>query len=366
MFTIDGKFNSAEVYAEGLESSAVGQIIAICNQEVYKDSKIKLMPDAHPGKGCTVGTTMTIGDRVTPNLCGVDLSCGMLVVKLDADRIDFNKLDKVIRENIPSGFSIRKNLHRFSREISLQELCVFNHVDRAKAHLSIGTLGGGNHFIEIDQDSDGKYYLVIHSGSRHLGLEVAEKYQKMAGGYRERGVPYELASLSPEDTEKYIHDCQIIDSYANLNRLAMSDEILKGMKWKKVDSFTTTHNYIDIENRILRKGAISAQKDEIVIIPMNMRDGSLICRGKGNPDWNYSAPHGAGRICGRGDARSKFTLTQFKDEMKNVFSSCICRGTIDESPMAYKPMEMIIKLIEPTVEIIKKIKPVYNFKAGGK
>lgn len=366
MFTVQGKLNSAVVYTDNLEKAAIGQIIAICNLSSYQNSKICLMPDAHPGKGCVVGTTMTIHDRITPNLCGVDLCCGILTIKLSEKRIDLNKLDKLIHEEIPHGFNIRLKPHRFSKEISLENLHCFNSVERKKAHHSIGTLGGGNHFIEIDQDDEGNYYLIIHSGSRQLGLQVATFYQKRAISYRERTVPAELAELSPEDTEKYLHDVDIISIFSDLNRSAMADVILKGMKWDEEDRFITLHNYIDLHRRILRKGAISAEKDQIVLIPMNMRDGSFICRGKGNPEWNFSAPHGAGRICSRGEAKSRFTLTQFKEEMKNVYSTCVSRGTIDESPMAYKSTQEILERIEPTVEVLKKIKPVYNFKSGGK
>lgn len=368
MIEIKGKYNNAIVYTENIESGAVTQIETLCNQEFVKSSKIRIMPDVHSGIGCTIGTTMTIEDKVVPNLVGVDIGCGMEVVKLENNRIELQKLDKLIYEKIPSGFNIRDKEHRFNDEIDLNQLKCKNKVNLNRARLSIGTLGGGNHFIEIDKDSEGNLYLVIHSGSRHLGKEVASLYQEEAykslNKNSKSDIPKALAYVSGELFDDYIHDMKIVQRFADLNRKAMVQEIIKGMKLKVVSRFTTIHNYIDTENMILRKGAVSAQKGKILLIPINMRDGSLICIGKGNPEWNYSAPHGAGRIMSRTQAKNSFTLTQFKETMKDIYTTSVNRDTIDECPLAYKPMEEIIDNIGDTVEIIDNIKPIYNFKAA--
>lgn len=367
MLEIKGKYNTAIVYTDQLESTAVGQLTVLCSQPFIKDCTIRIMPDAHAGAGCVVGTTLTIKDKIVPNLVGVDLSCGMLVTKLNTKDIDCQKLDVVIRERVPSGFAIREQIHPFAKEIDLDDLYCAEHIQQQKAYLSIGSLGGGNHFIEIDHNEDtDEYYLVIHSGSRHLGLEVATWYQKIAINSRTEKIPPDLAYVYGTDFEKYIHDTMIMEHFANLNRKAIAHEILKGMKWKAIDQFTTIHNYIDTKNMILRKGSISAQKDELCLIPMNMRDGSLLCKGKGNPEWNYSAPHGAGRLFSRGEAKRTFTVNQFKEEMNGVYSSCVCAGTLDESPMAYKPADEILNHISDTVDVIATLKPIYNFKATGK
>lgn len=367
MLEIKGKYNMAKIFTDNVEDAMIGQIIQLCNQEVYKDSKIRIMSDGHSGKGCVVGTSMTIGDRITPNLVGVDINCGMHTVELDVKKLEFDKLDKVIREYVPSGFSARSEAHRFAGQIRLEELYCYDQIKPEyikKASLAIGTLGGGNHFISLEKSEDGKVYLIIHSGSRRIGLEVAEFYQRVATSYREREVSKELAALSPEDTEKYLHDVDIISEYADLNRKAMADEILTHMKWEVKDSFTTRHNYIDTKNKVLRKGAVSAQKGEILLIPLNMRDGSLICKGKGNEDWNYTAPHGAGRRFSRGEAKRRISVDDFKKSMANVWSTSVSKKTLDEAPMAYKPASEIISNIGDTVEIISKLKPLYNFKAG--
>ncbi|ACL20573.1 RNA-splicing ligase RtcB [Desulfitobacterium sp. LBE] len=399
MIKITGQYNHALVFTETMEAGASQQIETLCDQEFVKDSKIRIMPDVHSGVGCTIGTTMTIKDKVVPNLVGVDIGCGMEVTQLEGSHLELQKLDKLIYEKIPSGFNIRNKEHRFHESIDLDDLKCKREVNLTRARRSIGTLGGGNHFIEINQDSRGIYYLVIHSGSRHLGNEVAKLYQeeayralnkstkadiegliaelKAAGRDKEipkevrrkkaevlTDVPKALAYASGALFQDYIHDMKIVQHFAALNRKAMADEILKGMKLKAVDQFTTIHNYIDTEHMILRKGAVSAQKDERLLIPINMRDGSLICIGKGNPDWNYSAPHGAGRLMSRSQARSSLTLTQYKEMMQGVFSTSVNKETLDECPLAYKPMEDIIKNIHDTVEIVAQIKPVYNFKAA--
>ena len=367
MLEIRGKYNTAIVYADQVEPSAIGQLTVLCSQPFIEGSTIRIMPDVHAGAGCVVGTTLTIKDKIVPNLVGVDISCALLVTKLNTKDIDCQKLDVVIRERVPSGFSIREQIHSFAKEIDLDALYCAEHVQQQKGYRSIGSLGGGNHFIEIDHDENtDEYYLVIHSGSRHLGLEIANWYQKIAIASRTEKIPPDLAYVHGEDFEKYIHDMIIVGHFADLNRKTMAHEILKGMKWKAVDQFTTIHNYIDTKNMILRKGSISAQKDEICLIPMNMKDGSLLCKGKGNPEWNYSAPHGAGRLFSRGEAKRTFTVNQFKEEMNGVYSSCVCAGTLDESPMAYKPADEILNHISDTVDVIATLKPIYNFKATGK
>ena len=306
-------------------------------------------------------------DKIVPNLVGVDIGCGMETVKLKAKRLELPKLDNFIRQNIPCGRDIREKVHCSHERIDLGELRCIHKLDMRRAKESLGTLGGGNHFIEVDKDSD-DLYLVIHSGSRNLGLKVAEYYQKKAyeavGGRKQTDIPYELAYLSEQDLEDYLHDMAIMQRFAGLNRQIIKEVILDGMKWKDEGSFSTIHNYIDIEAGILRKGAVSAKQGETLLIPMNMRDGSLICIGLGNADWNYSAPHGAGRQMSRSEAESSFTVSAFKKEMHGIYTSSVNRDTLDECPMVYKPMEEIIKNISETVKIDRIIKPIYNFKAS--
>ena len=366
MMEIKGKYNSAIIYTHNIESSALSQIQTLCDQEFVKGSKIRIMPDVHTGVGCTIGTTMTIKDKVVPNLVGVDIGCGIEVIKLENKRMELQKLDKLIYEKIPSGFNIRNKEHQLIDKIDLNQLNCKSLVNLKRARLSIGTLGGGNHFIEVNKDSEGSLYLVIHSGSRHLGHEVASLYQKEAFKSigKETNIPKSLAYVSGQLFQDYIHDMKIVQKFADLNRKAMAQEIIKAMKLKDVSRFTTIHNYIDTENMILRKGAVSAQKGEILLIPINMRDGSLICIGKGNPEWNYSAPHGAGRIMSRTQAKGSLTLTQFKETMKGIYTTSVNKDTLDECPLAYKPMEEIVDNIVDTVEIIDNIKPIYNFKAA--
>lgn len=399
MLEIKGKYNSAIVYTKNVEQSAISQIETLCNQEFVKGSIIRIMPDVHSGAGCTIGTTMTIEDKIVPNLVGVDIGCGMEVIKLENPHIELQKLDKLIYEKIPSGFNIRDKDHKFNDEINLNQLKCKNEVNLIRARHSIGTLGGGNHFIELNKDSHGSLYLVVHSGSRHLGLQVANLYQEEAykslnkntkadldkliaefkASGREKGiqkelkrrkaqvltdVPKALAYASGELFRDYIHDMKIVQRFAELNRRAIVQEIVKSMKLKVVSQFTTIHNYIDTGDMILRKGAVSAQKGEILLIPINMRDGSLICIGKGNRDWNFSAPHGAGRIMSRTQAKKSFTLSQFKETMEGIYTTSVNKDTLDECPLAYKPIDDIIRDIGATVEIIDTIKPIYNFKAA--
>ncbi|NLL88585.1 MAG: RtcB family protein [Firmicutes bacterium] len=365
MLELRGKYNSAKVFTKNIDPEAVNQIIELCSQEFVRGSKIRIMPDAHAGAGCVIGTTMTITDRVVPNLVGVDIGCGMYTLKLGKIRLDLEKLDQVINRQIPHGFDIRKKRHALASKIDLGKLRCKDFMDLNRGYLSIGTLGGGNHFIEVNRDAEGGLYLVIHSGSRNIGLQVAEYYQRLA--YQKlKGkakIPKPLAYLEGRDFQDYLHDIEIMQQYARLNRQAMAEVILKAMELEPVDTFTTIHNYIDTKNMILRKGAISAQKGEKMLIPINMRDGSVIAVGKGNPDWNYSAPHGAGRVLSRRQAMAQLDIEEFREEMKGVYTTSVGRATLDEAPMAYKPMDEILENIQDAVEVVEIIKPVYNFKA---
>ena len=369
MIEIKGKYNIAKVFVDELEHSAESQIEILCNQEYVSGSQIRIMPDVHAGKGCTIGTTMTVTDSVVPSMVGVDIGCGMETVKLKDKRLNLPELDSFIRKNIPSGRNVRDRSHRSHGRIDIGELRCKSKIDTRRAEESLGSLGGGNHFIEVDKEED-NLYLVIHSGSRNLGLRVAEYYQKKAydaiGGRKQSEIPYELASLLREDLEDYLHDMDVMQRFATLNRQIMKEVILDGLKLKSEGEFSTIHNYIDMDANILRKGAVSAKQGETLLIPINMRDGSLICTGLGNSDWNYSAPHGAGRLMSRTEAEKSFTLSAFKKEMKDIFTTSVDKSTLDECPMAYKPMEEITKNITDTVTIDKIIKPIYNFKASEK
>jgi tRNA-splicing ligase RtcB len=362
MLEFSGKYNTAKVFTDVVDETSKLQIIELCNQEFAKGSRIRMMPDVHAGAGCTIGTTMTIQDKVVPNLVGVDIGCGMETVLIREAHIELQKLDKLIYSKIPSGFSIRNKAHRYIEEIDLTRLYCYKNVNIGRAEKSMGTLGGGNHFIEVGRDDEGRLYLVVHSGSRQLGLEVARYYQKE--GFKQcNGISKALCYVSGKLFDEYIHDMRMIQRFAALNRKAIVDEILKGMKLHPVDSFTTIHNYIDTDSMILRKGAVSAKAGERLLIPINMRDGSLICVGKGNEDWNFSAPHGAGRLMSRSQAKQSFTLSEFKKQMEGIYTTSVSKATLDECPMAYKQMDDIINHIKDTVEIEKVIRPIYNFKA---
>lgn len=391
-----------KIFAETIESEVFEQIKKLANYPAYDNSIIRVMSDCHAGKGCVVGTTMTLTDKVTPNLVGVDIGCGVLAVNLGNIEIDFEKLDKTIKRFVPAGFDIHEQA--WGKDDELEDLICFNSIDYSRAIHSIGTLGGGNHFVSIEQSqTNGDKYLVIHTGSRNLGVQVCKFYQDLAfkklnemseikkqvsneviakckAEGRQKDIPTELkkalaniqkpsadkelAHLEGDDFKNYIHDMEIVQKFAALNRATIAKIILQKMGWKELDRFETIHNYIDIKNMILRKGSISAQAGEKVIIPMNMRDGSLICVGKGNADWNYSAPHGAGRLMSRNKAKSAISLADFEKSMEGIYSTTVSRSTIDESPMAYKNMDEIVRCIEPTVDVVDVIKPLYNFKAG--
>lgn len=368
MIEIKGKYNTAIVFTGNVEETAIGQIETLCNQEFVEESIIRVMPDVHAGAGCTIGTTMTIVDKVVPNLVGVDIGCGIEVIRLKDKKIDLCELDDLIYERIPSGFNIRDKEHGFNEEIDLNLLKCRDKMNLNRARKSIGTLGGGNHFIEVNKDSEDNLYLVVHSGSRHLGHQAATFYQKEAfkdlKRERKTDMPRDLAYVYGDMFNDYLHDMKIIQRYADLNRKAMIHEIAKGMGLKLLSQFTTIHNYIDTDSMILRKGAVSAKRGQVLLIPINMRDGSLICIGKGNPDWNYSAPHGAGRIMSRRQAKATFTLNQFKETMDGIYTTSVNRDTLDECALAYKPMEEIIENVGDTVDIIEIMRPIYNFKAA--
>lgn len=365
MIKIKGNFAEAIICADALDSGSEGLIKALCNSIIAENSKIRIMPDVHPGKGCAVGMTMTVESKVAPGLVGVDIGCGMKVVKVKPKRLELQQLDKIVQSKIPSGMNIRRTPHRFAENAELNKLKCAKHIRIDRSLLGIGTLGGGNHFIELDK-SDSGYYLVIHSGSRHLGVEVERYYHEIAYERTKDDVPYEFAYLEGELFEDYLFDMKIVQNFASLNRQAMAADIIKGMKFTEIESFSTIHNYIDTDNKILRKGAISARDGEKIIIPLNMRDGCLICEGKGNADWNFSAPHGAGRAYNRADTVNSFTLSQYKKETKGIYSTSISRETLDECPMAYKNSQNIIDAIELTAEIIERLTPLYNYKAGAR
>ena len=393
---IKGKVNTAICYARVVEEEAIEQIRRMCDYPMTEGSRIRIMPDVHAGKGCTIGTTMTIRDKAVPNVVGVDIGCGMYTVNLGRAELDFAKIDEVAHV-IPSGMNVWEG--RQERFDLMTLACSRELKDTKRLERSLGPLGGGNHFIEADRSDTGDIYIVVHSGSRHLGVEVADYYQEQGrmalwGGARYQigqlietlksegrfqeiqpavtalkkehkiSIPKDLAYVEGKLFEDYIHDMRIVQRFAVLNRKAMMDVILSGMGFTKADEFTTIHNYIDTDAMVLRKGSVSAKKGEKLLIPINMRDGSLICIGKGNPEWNCSAPHGAGRLMSRRAAFSTLSMEQYRKEMKGIYSTCVVPDTLDESPMAYKSMEEIIAQIEPTAQIAERVKPVYNFKAA--
>lgn len=402
---LQGKYGSAKVFTKELEDGAKEQIVNLLDQDFIEGSKVRIMPDVHQGMGCVIGFTADMGDKVIPNIVGVDIGCGMLTVELGDIDIDLEALDKIIYNKIPSG-SKTHNAKKYNFE-RLKELhCLRDLKNTKRIERSIGTLGGGNHFIEIGIDDYNNKYLVIHSGSRNLGKQVAEIYQRLAidlcsgkedyfikkdeliKAYKEAGrrkeinkalkelskeykdlhpqYPKDLCYLTGEYRQKYLHDMKICQEYASLNRMLMVDIILGALLKKDLSDFNyfeTIHNYINFTDNIIRKGAISAYKDEKILIPINMRDGSIIAIGKGNPDWNYSAPHGAGRLMSRNVAKEELSLEDFKKSMEGVYSTSVSESTLDESPFAYKPIEEIIENLGDTAEIYSIIKPIYNFKS---
>lgn len=398
---IKGKVSTALCYVNVVEEDAIEQIKRMCDYPMSEGSQIRIMPDVHVGKGCTIGTTMTVKDRVVPNVVGVDIGCGMYTVNMGKVDIDLERFDDIVY-SIPSGTGVWEG--RQERFDLTKLICYRQLKDTKRIERSIGTLGGGNHFIEIDESEDKTKYLVIHSGSRSLGKQVAEIYQKLAvdldkgigyyleardeiiRSYKEAGrrseiqealkklkwkkenehpsMPEDLCYLSGKYLEDYLHDIKICQDFARKNREKMAEIILEKANIKALEAFHTTHNYIDTDEMILRKGSIAAHKGEKVLIPINMRDGSILALGKGNPDWNYSAPHGAGRLMSRTKAKESLDMDEYKDSMKGIFTSSVNEGTIDEAPMAYKSINDIIDVIGESVDIIEVIKPIYNFKAS--
>ena len=383
-----------KVYARTIEDEAVQQIDKMNGCDAYKDCLVRIMPDCHAGIGCTIGTVIYLQDRIVPNTVGVDIGCGMLVTCLGKQEVDLERLDEVINEKIPSGFNIHDKQRRAFH--LLDKMYCKEVIDEDMALRSIGSLGGGNHFIELDEDGNGNKYLVIHSGSRNLGKRVCDYWQKKAVDYckkqqcdeqeiiarlkaegREREISAaiaeakskagkidkELAYVEGTDASHYLFDMMICQSYASENRHTMADIICREMGLKVERQFQTIHNYIDLQHKILRKGAVSALRGEELLIPINMRDGSLLCVGKGNLDWLYSAPHGAGRLMSRKKAKETLDMADFEKSMEGVYTTSVCESTIDEAPMVYKPMQEILECIEPTVEVVAVIKPLYNFKA---
>lgn len=398
MLELRGKYNTAKVFTDVIDDATISQITTLLNQQFVEGSKIRIMPDIHAGAGCVIGTTMTITDKIVPNLVGVDIGCGMYIIELEERNIDFQKLDDIIRCYIPLGFNIHENpVKNKNAESVVYDLHCVEHIDAPRAIQSVGTLGGGNHFIEVDRDDNGKLYLVIHSGSRNLGMKMAKYYQQKAiDAIRKQSnkesvkvvveklkaegreceieqrirelnasskIPDDLAYLSGIDMQMYLEDMDKAQQYAMFNRIAMGEAILKNMKLTSTGCFHTIHNYIDVKEGILRKGSVSAQSGERLLIPINMKDGSLLCTGKGNPDWNFSAPHGAGRLLSRSAAKETLSLEEFQETMKGIFSTSVSQSTLDEAPMAYKSIDSIIGNIGDTVTVEKILKPVYNLKA---
>ena len=401
MLTIQGKVNTAVCYATVIEDMAIEQIRRMCDYALTEGSRIRIMPDVHAGAGCTVGTTMTVTDKACPNIVGVDIGCGMYTVHLQETDIDFERMDRAAHM-IPSGMNVwdGRKVH-----FDLTQLTCYRSLkDAGRMERSLGTLGGGNHFIEVDRASDGSFYLVIHSGSRNLGKQVAEWHQNRAVDlhmgkdaffrerdeiirtYKEQGrrseiqqklkemerafegqvlsVPPDICWLTGTYLADYLHDVEICQRFARVNRELMAEILLRETGLTAVDAFHTIHNYIDTDEMILRKGAIAAHPGERVLIPINMRDGSVLAVGKGNPEWNFSAPHGAGRLMSRSEAREKLRMEDFTASMEGVYTTSVKPETIDESPMAYKSLKDIVDVIRDTVDIVEIIRPVYNFKAG--
>lgn len=408
-----------KIFTDNIEQEAIDQINTLLEQPAFTDCKVRIMPDVHAGAGCVIGFTADLGDKVIPNIVGVDIGCGMFTVELGridtgingktdssianyVTDIDYEKLDNVIRTCIPSGRNVHEEINYIFPE--LKNLRCYNKLKNIDwLERSMGTLGGGNHFIEIDEGFEGRKYLIIHTGSRNLGKQVADYYQNLAvelmigrdklayerdrliAEYKDQGrsseiqdaikelrntwrkktndIPKELCYLTGKYRDDYIYDMKICQRFAKQNRLMIALKIMLSMGWYSIDLFETVHNYID-ESNMIRKGAISAKKGEKVLIPINMRDGSLLCVGKGNEDWNCSAPHGAGRIMSRSKARESISMESFRESMTGIYTTSVCESTIDESPMAYKPMDEIINNIKDTVDILDVLKPVYNFKAG--
>ena len=401
MMEIKGKMNTALCYASVIEEEAIEQIRRMCDYPITEGAKIRIMPDVHSGKGCTIGTTMTVVDKAVPNIVGVDIGCGMYTVNLGKADIDLEKLDEAAHY-IPSGRNVWEGR---VEKFDLTKLRCYRELKETKwLERSLGTLGGGNHFIEIDHAADGTNYLVIHSGSRNLGKQVADLYQRLAinlsrgygdylekrdeiiRSYKEQGrideiqaalkqlkwdvyegetpIPEDLCYLSGQYLEDYLHDVVICQRFARRNREKMAEILMERSGIVGGEAFHTIHNYIDTDEMILRKGAIAAHKGEKILIPINMRDGSVLAIGKGNPEWNYSAPHGAGRLMSRTKAKNTLSMEEYQEEMKGIYTTSVNEKTLDEAPMAYKSLEDIIDVIKESVDVIDVMKPIYNLKAS--
>ena len=398
MIEINGKYTNAKIYTNTPQEVAIQQIDELVNQSFMEGTKVRIMPDYHAGKGCVIGTTIQLNDRVVPNLVGVDVGCGVLVSEIGKGTIDFNELDTTIRRFVPSGNEIHEVALKIKdTELFTNENFIARGLQNEYTGRSLGTLGGGNHFIELAKDETGVHYLLIHTGSRYVGAKVANWHQKRAfeslqredlsekiAALKEAGnskdiqkmikvyknenpvVPKDLAYLEGDLFQDYIADMKLAQRFANENRTHIARTIAEHMKWEFAEQFDSVHNYIDTDAMILRKGAVRAAKDEKLVIPMNMRDGSLICIGKGNADWNESAPHGAGRIYSRTAAMKNLSMDDFKQTMQGIWTTSVSEETLDEAPMAYKPMQEIVEQIGATVTIQKHVTPVYNFKANDK
>lgn len=403
MIELTGKYTDCKIFTDYCEDQALSQVYGFLNNEAFENKRTRFMPDIHAGSGAVIGTTVELGSKVIPNIVGVDIGCGMLSYKLDTKIMHLDLVDDFIHNNIPSGFNINKQTQELgkleqkiidvSKEIGIQPM---------RALRSVGSLGGGNHFIEIGQDEEGSLWLTIHSGSRNFGLQIAKYHQKIAENYSLASISEDELKAQIEDIKKkysgkriateieklkkrskvrkhkrtgleylegplaedYIRHMKVAQEYASLNRKIMADKIVAFLQCNVIEKIESVHNYIDFSDNIVRKGAISAHEDKKVIIPWNMRDGLIIGKGKGNPDWNFSAPHGAGRVMSRSKAKDSIKLKDFKDSMQEVYTSCVSKDTIDESPMAYKDHTEIELYLEETVEIIYRVKPIYNFKAN--
>ena len=402
MIQVTGEYTNAKIFSNVEQETAVKQIKELCNQPFMEGAKVRIMPDYHAGKGCVIGTTIALKDKVVPNLVGVDVGCGVYVVKIQPMDIDFKQLDDTIRQYVPSGIglhdseSLRYVTDAFPK---VKDFAVSGIMTDEHNKKSLGTLGGGNHFIEMSKDDDGCLYLCIHTGSRSVGAKIASYYQKLAFSNLERTdvhalveklkaegrneeiqtaigllkkenpvIPKDLAYVEGQAFHDYMNDMMLAQQFAKANRKQIASTIIEHLKLEKfiIEDFDSIHNYIDTDNMILRKGAISAQKGEQLIIPINMRDGSIIAHGQGNEDWNYSAPHGAGRIMSRTQANKNLNFEDYQNTMSGIWTTSVNEETLDEAPMAYKPMEEILTNIQNTVDIHKIIKPVYNFKASEK
>lgn len=401
MLEIKGKVNTAVCYATVIEDEAIEQIRRMCDYEFTAGSQIRIMPDVHAGAGCTIGTTMTIVDKAVPNVVGVDIGCGMYTVNIGKDTPDLKRVDEAAHY-IPSGVGV---WNERQEHFDLTQLrCYRTLKDTSRLERSLGTLGGGNHFIEIDKAADGTHYLVIHSGSRNLGVQVAKHYQSLAVEQNKKTIEFEqkrnaliaeykatgrskelnnaLKNLKAEWVDKesaipddlcfvsgthladYLHDVEVCQRYALRNREKMAEILMERVGLVGTDAFHTIHNYIDTTEMILRKGAIAAHAGERVLIPINMRDGSVLAVGRGNPEWNYSAPHGAGRLMSRNGAKKQLSMQEYRETMKGIYTTSVNESTLDEAPMAYKSLDDIISVIRESVDVIEVLKPIYNFKAG--